>query len=156
MSTPGNQKGAGSRRLLWNSGERLHRYFFTPMPYFWRNLSTRPPLSTTFCLPVKNGWHSEHTSMPKSLPRVERVTKLLPQAQVTLTSLYSGWMPSFMLNASIHAPIAARERKGRGCYGKPRPAASFAQQPGSLCRIQLISGFLLAVQGGCLAGSTLH
>jgi len=25
-------------------------YFF--MPYFWRNFSTRPPVSTSFCLPV--------------------------------------------------------------------------------------------------------
>lgn len=30
--------------------EGVEDYFFRP--YFWRNLSTRPPLSAVFCLPV--------------------------------------------------------------------------------------------------------
>jgi hypothetical protein len=25
--------------------------------YFWRKRSTRPAVSISFCLPVKNGWH---------------------------------------------------------------------------------------------------
>jgi len=27
------------------------------LPYFWRKRSTRPAVSTSFCLPVKKGWH---------------------------------------------------------------------------------------------------
>jgi hypothetical protein len=27
------------------------------LSYFWRNRSTRPAVSISFCLPVKNGWH---------------------------------------------------------------------------------------------------
>jgi hypothetical protein len=27
------------------------------LSYFWRKRSTRPAVSISFCLPVKNGWH---------------------------------------------------------------------------------------------------
>jgi len=30
--------------------------------YFWRNRSTRPAVSSSFCLPVKNGWQLAQTS----------------------------------------------------------------------------------------------
>src|SRR5690606_4237885 len=52
-----------------------------------RNVSARPPGSTIFCLPVENGWHCEHTSIGRSSPRVERVSKVFPQLQVTLIIL---------------------------------------------------------------------
>ena len=61
---------------------------FTPVrAYFCLKRSTRPAVSTIFCFPVQNGWHSEHTSTwYAGLPRVERVVNLLPQEQVTATS----------------------------------------------------------------------
>src|SRR2546428_10093968 len=43
-------------------------------PYFWRNRSTRPAVSTSFCLPVKYGWHLAQTST-WIRGTVERVTK---------------------------------------------------------------------------------
>src|SRR5262249_6783684 len=59
------------------------------------NFSTRPAVSTSFCLPVKNGWHFEQISSRSSL-RVERVTQVSPHAQWTVTSWYSGWIPGFI------------------------------------------------------------
>src|SRR2546427_12182705 len=52
-------------------------------PYFWRNRSTRPAVSTSFCLPVKYGWHLAQTST-WIRGTVERVTKLLPHAHFTV------------------------------------------------------------------------
>ena len=64
--------------------------------YLFLNFSTLPPRFINFCCPVKNGWHSEQTSNLIS-SSVDIVTNELPHAQVTLHSLYSGWIPSFML-----------------------------------------------------------
>ena len=58
--------------------------------------STRPPVSTSFCLPVKKGWHLEQTSTT-IFSLVEPVSMTLPQAQRIVVCLYSGWMPCFML-----------------------------------------------------------
>ena len=44
------------------------------------NISTRPLVSTSFCLPVKNGWHLEHISTLISF-LVDRVLITLPQAR---------------------------------------------------------------------------
>ena len=55
------------------------------------NLSTRPPESTNFCLPVKKGWHLEQMSTrssPLASPFVERVVTVSPHAQRIVTSLY--------------------------------------------------------------------
>ena len=60
------------------------------------NRSTRPPVSTSFCLPVKKGWHSEQSSTRKE-GTVERVVNSLPQEQCTWHSTYSGWIPVFMI-----------------------------------------------------------
>ena len=49
-------------------------------PYLRLNLSTRPLVSTSFCLPVKNGWHLEQISTVM-FSRVEPVSITLPQAQ---------------------------------------------------------------------------
>jgi hypothetical protein len=62
--------------------------------YFWRKRSTRPAVSTNFCLPVKNGWQFEQISRCNS-PAVERVCQVLPQAHRTVAVAYSGWMPAF-------------------------------------------------------------
>ncbi len=61
-------------------------YFF---PYFRLKRSTRPSLSMNFCLPVKKGWHEEQISTLIA-GRVERVSNLLPHAQLTFESTYSG------------------------------------------------------------------
>src|SRR2546423_5629971 len=57
--------------------------------YFFLNRSTRPSVSMIFCVPVKNGWQFEHISTLMS-PPVERVLYLLPHAQCTATSRYTG------------------------------------------------------------------
>ena len=44
---------------------------------------------------MKNGWHLAQISRRMS-SFVERVTKLSPHAQVTVTTLYTGWIPLFM------------------------------------------------------------
>lgn len=82
-------------------------------PYLRLNLSTRPPVSITFCLPVKNGWHEEQTSTCSSLPKVERVVNSLPQLQTTLISVYLGWIPSFMMTLAV-ARSGAKQSKQRG------------------------------------------
>ena len=44
----------------------------------------RPAVSISFCFPVKKGWQAEHISRLIS-DLVERVSNLLPQAQLTIT-----------------------------------------------------------------------
>src|SRR6266403_2098950 len=54
--------------------------------YFLVKRSTRPAVSTSFCLPVKKGWQFEQISTRSMSPlMVERVWKVLPQAQWTVT-----------------------------------------------------------------------
>ena len=55
--------------------------------YFFSKRSTRPAVSISFCLPVKNGWQEEQISTRISPLCVERVLKAWPQAQMTLISL---------------------------------------------------------------------
>ena len=53
--------------------------------YFLVKRSTRPAVSISFCLPVKKGWQLEQIStFIRSPLMVERVWKLLPQAQCTV------------------------------------------------------------------------
>ena len=65
------------------------------LAYFCRKRSTRPAVSSRRCLPVKNGWQTEHTSVWIS-DCVERVWKVLPQAHLTVAVAYCGWMSDFM------------------------------------------------------------
>src|SRR4030042_3311329 len=58
-------------------------YFFA---YFFLNFSTRPSASTSFCLPVKNGWHFEQIST-WIFCLVDRVVKTSPQAHSIFISL---------------------------------------------------------------------
>ncbi len=51
--------------------------------YFWRKRSTRPAVSTSFCFPVKNGWHWAQMSVWISA-WVERVWYVFPQAHFTV------------------------------------------------------------------------
>jgi hypothetical protein len=62
--------------------------------YFWRKRSTRPAVSISFCLPVKNGWQLLQMSV-LSVGSVERVWKTLPQAHFTVAVWYSGWISVF-------------------------------------------------------------
>lgn len=79
------------------------------IPYLRRNLSTRPPASRIFCFPVKKGWHFEQTSTwTSSSLNVERVSKLLPQAQTTFVGEYSGWISAFMSRYHCHGGRLAR------------------------------------------------
>jgi hypothetical protein len=82
---------AGSETVLGES--RARRYFFAAAieaflsAYFFVKRSTRPAVSISFCLPVKNGWQFEQISVRIELPlMVERVSKVLPQAQCTVTT----------------------------------------------------------------------
>ena len=52
------------------------------MPYLRRKRSTRPAVSISFCLPVKNGWQEEQIST-LICGFVDRVSKVLPHAHVT-------------------------------------------------------------------------
>jgi len=55
--------------------------------YFFVKRSTRPAVSISFCLPVKNGWQLEQISVRIELPlMVDRVSNVLPQAQCTVTT----------------------------------------------------------------------
>lgn len=54
-------------------------------PYFLVNRSTRPSVSISFCLPVKNGWQFEQISRCSS-GFVECVFQVAPHAQRTSTS----------------------------------------------------------------------
>src|SRR5207248_7787234 len=85
--SPCRSRGLGAERS----------YFWAVAPvapitlaYLRRKRSTRPAVSTSFCLPVKNGWQAEQISTWMSPRWVERVPNTLPQAQWTRTSLYAG------------------------------------------------------------------
>src|SRR5690348_14797157 len=71
---------------------QLENYFLPAaagtLAYFFWKRSTRPAVSTSFCLPVKKGWQLEQISTRSISPlTVERVWKVFPQAQWTVT----GW-----------------------------------------------------------------
>src|SRR5688572_26272337 len=77
-----------------------------------------------FCVPVKNGWQFEQISTLIS-PPVDLVLYLLPQAQCTATSRYTGWIPFFI----IHTPYTSQSSafahsKARHCTLSPRPDTS--------------------------------
>ena len=69
------------------------RYFLagsalaSPLAYLRRKRSTRPAVSISFCLPVKNGWQFEQISTWISPLWVDRVVNELPHAQSTRVSL---------------------------------------------------------------------
>src|SRR5207244_9651212 len=62
-------------------GHYLLASFFA---YFLWKRSMRPAESTSFCLPVKKGWHFEQISTRSSF-LVEPVVQVSPQAQCTGT-----------------------------------------------------------------------
>src|SRR6266705_6883237 len=64
--------------------------------YFLVKRSTRPAVSTSFCLPVKNGWQFEQISRLMAPLWVDRVVNAFPHAQCTRTSSYLGWIAGFI------------------------------------------------------------
>ena len=71
-------------------------YYLLKFSSLFLNLSTRPPASTNFCLPVKKGWHLEQTSTLISEPLVDFVTTVSPHAHLITHSSYLGWIASFI------------------------------------------------------------
>src|SRR5258708_37016418 len=65
-----------------------------------RNRSTRPAVSVSFWLPVKNGWQAEQISTTMSPLGVERVSKLGPQAHLTWMLWSFRVIPFFGLDVS--------------------------------------------------------
>ncbi len=66
-------------RSFW---ARSYFFFAGLFAYLRWKRSTRPAVSTSFCLPVKSGWQFEHISTRIRSPlNVERVLNVLPQAQ---------------------------------------------------------------------------
>src|SRR6476620_11516581 len=99
-----NQSLRRSGGLSKNSG----RYFLaassfaasallaSDLAYLRRKRSTRPAVSTSFCLPVKNGWQLEQISRLMLPLWVDRVVNVFPHAQCTRTSSYFGWIAAFI------------------------------------------------------------
>ena len=61
--------------------------------------------ASAFWVPVKNGWQALQIST-RSSGLVERVVKVLPQVQRTSHSMYSGWIPCFMMGSPFHALVS--------------------------------------------------
>ena len=51
------EPGFDLTRLVERFGEAIPETQLSFLSYFWRNRSTRPAVSISFCFPVKNGWH---------------------------------------------------------------------------------------------------
>src|SRR5262249_150517 len=83
--TKGEKKKTDRREPVRLMGSRILVSYFLPaaagmLAYFFWKRSTRPAVSMSFCLPVKNGWQLEQISTRSISPlTVERVCQLLPQ-----------------------------------------------------------------------------
>src|SRR3954451_17571094 len=84
-----NQSPRGRPRAVLQFWLEAYARFLAASDFAYLRLkrSTRPAVSTSFCLPVKNGWQFEQISRPMSPLWVERVVNTLPHAQCTRTSL---------------------------------------------------------------------
>src|SRR5258708_17587613 len=88
----GTHKECKNGRAAAGAYAKKEYYFFAAAvlaaasAYFLVKRSTRPAVSINFCLPVKKGWQFEQISTRSVSPlMVERVVKLWPQAQCTVT-----------------------------------------------------------------------
>ena len=95
-------------------------------PYFRLKRSTRPSLSTNFCLPVKNGWQDEQISTWIS-DFVLLVWKLFPHAQLIVQSTYSGWI-SFRTKTLLILENGAIWRLARDSPAERTPHATTRQE----------------------------
>ena len=80
------------------------------VPYFFRNTSTRPAVSTIVCRPVKNGWQLAHT-VTRILGTVERACTVALQVHVISVSMDAGWCEFF-----IGPPLMAAFSACHVCY----------------------------------------
>ena len=74
---------------------------FCDTSIFFLNLSILPSVSMYFCLPVYSGWHLLQIST-RMLSTVDCVTKELPHAHVTVTSLFICGCMSFFIYVMAH------------------------------------------------------
>src|SRR5262245_2935115 len=79
---PGSAGGDKQSRRIPRSAAVLESYFLAPdlaaaSAYFFVKRSTRPAVSISFCLPVKNGWQLEQISTFSLSPRSEEHTSEL-------------------------------------------------------------------------------
>ena len=86
MTVPRKRASSAAKR----TGQKLSYFLAAALEaasaYFLVKRSTRPAVSTSFCLPVKNGWQFEQISTRNMSPfMVERVWNVCPQAQCTVT-----------------------------------------------------------------------
>src|ERR1700732_5621542 len=100
-SLPAKTKPPPQRRPQLN----LRLYFLTAFSYFRRKRSTRPAVSTSFCLPVKNGWQLEQISRLMAPLWVDRVTNAFPHAQCTFVSSYLGWIAGFIASDTFRGKL---------------------------------------------------
>lgn len=118
--------------------------------YFFLNRSTRPSVSMIFCVPVKNGWQFEQISTLIS-PPVDLVLYLLPQAQCTATSRYTGWIPFFI----IHTPSTSQSSAfaySKICH------CTLSQQPDTsrILSIHRLQEFLIGLSAMQFVHQKLH
>src|SRR5579859_926891 len=88
--------------------------------YFLVKRSTRPAVSISFCLPVKNGWQLEQISSEISPLCVLRVMNTLPHAQCTRTCSYAGWILGFISgqNSSLKSNLYYTETPENRAIGR--------------------------------------
>jgi hypothetical protein len=98
------------RGAFYGRGKAIAEAQLSCLRYFCRNRSTRPAVSTSFCLPVKNGWQLEQMSVWIS-GCVDRVWNVFPHAHRTVVVAYTGWISDFMGGTSTKSSAAG----GRLC-----------------------------------------
>lgn len=98
--------------MIWNPYFAPSAFFLPEKAayFFWKR-STRPVVSTNFIFPVKKGWQAEQISTVIAF-LVLRVVNLLPQPQVTVASVYSGWMFFFMTPSTFGKTKSYRQCGG--------------------------------------------
>src|SRR5437763_16897188 len=101
MQSIGKDVAATSLRVYFFSAVALPSV--PTLAYLRRKRSTRPAVSISCCLPVKNGWQMEQISTWMSPLWVERVGKMLLHAQCALISWYAGLMAAFMGSPKLYA-----------------------------------------------------
>ena len=112
--------------------------------YFLVKRSTRPAVSISFCLPVKKGWQLEQISTFSMSPlTVERVGKLFPQAQWTVTAMIVGVNTGLHESPILSRPVCAPSRVSRNSTG-----ASLGRKSTSHCNAAWANPANLEKSGG--------
>src|SRR5207249_6880499 len=99
--------------------------------YFLWNFSTRPAVSTSFCRPVKNGWHLEQIAT-RRFGTVERVGYVAPHAHTIEVSTYLGWISVFMrFSCGIAAEIFSVKIAPSSIERQPTLTLNYSWTPGT-------------------------